>query len=138
MLFRSLLSINNTAWPLEISGLVGIESLGFIHNPNDSRQHNHYLSGVFETLIYHEWDDGRQGIAFVPFLRVSQYDNRRTHFDIRELNWLKVAENWELRIGFRKEFWGVSEAQHLVDIINQRSEERRVGKECRSRCSPYH
>ena len=26
----------------------------------------------------------------------------------------------------------------LVDLLNSRSEERRVGKECRSRWSPYH
>ena len=28
--------------------------------------------------------------------------------------------------------------QCIQSIINQRSEERRVGKECRSRWSPYH
>ena len=28
--------------------------------------------------------------------------------------------------------------QSVIDHIQQRSEERRVGKECRSRCSPYH
>ena len=30
--------------------------------------------------------------------------------------------------------------KHLIEIINEsyRSEERRVGKECRSRWSPYH
>ena len=26
----------------------------------------------------------------------------------------------------------------LADFVNERSEERRVGKECRSRWSPYH
>ena len=29
--------------------------------------------------------------------------------------------------------------QHAISfILGSRSEERRVGKECRSRCSPYH
>jgi hypothetical protein len=118
-IFILLLILNNSAWSLEISGLVGIESLGFIHNPIDSRQHNHTLSGVLETQFYHQWDNGKQEFAFVPFFRISQHDNRRTHFDIRELNWLKVEQNWELRVGIRKEFWGVSESQHLVDVINQ-------------------
>ena len=27
---------------------------------------------------------------------------------------------------------------HLAKMLSQRSEERRVGKECRSRWSPYH
>ena len=28
--------------------------------------------------------------------------------------------------------------REIIDIISKRSEERRVGKECRSRWSPYH
>ena len=109
----------NTLFAFEISGYTGIESLGFIHKPLDNQQHNHYLSGVIEPEFYHEWDDGKQSLAFVPFYRLSQHDNKRTHFDIRELTWLKVSNDWELRVGIRKEFWGVSESQHLVDIINQ-------------------
>ncbi len=103
----------------EYSGYLGIESLGFLNKPLNENQHNNYLSAIAEVEFYHEWDKGRQSIAFVPFYRYSQYDKQRTHFDIRELTWLKVAENWELRVGFRKVFWGVSEGQHLVDIINQ-------------------
>ena len=105
------------AW--EISGYAGIEDLGFVHDPLDPRQHNNYISAAIEPLIYHEWDEGLQSFAFVPFFRYSQHDDNRTHFDIRELTWLKVADSWELRVGFRKVFWGVAEAQHLVDIINQ-------------------
>ena len=28
--------------------------------------------------------------------------------------------------------------QQIIDLLAERSEERRVGKECRSRWSPYH
>ncbi len=104
---------------LEISGYVGVEDLVFTQNPLDNRQHNNYVSGVIEPEIYHEWDDGTQNFAFVPFFRYSQHDSRRTHFDIRELNWMKIAESWELRVGIREIFWGVTESQHLVNIINQ-------------------
>lgn len=103
----------------EVSGYAGVESLVFFHNPIDGKQHNHYLSAVLEPELYHEWDGGKQSLAFVPFYRLSQHDSKRTHFDIRELTWLTVSNDWELRIGIRKEFWGVSESQHLVDIINQ-------------------
>jgi len=103
----------------ETSGYIGVESLGFFHNPLDGQQHNHYLSANAEPEFYHQWDEGMQSLAFVPFYRYSQHDSRRTHFDIRELTWEKVANDWELRVGIRKEFWGVSESQHLVDIINQ-------------------
>ena len=35
------------------------------------------------------------------------------------MSWLKVFKESELRVGLRKVYWGVSESQHLVDIINQ-------------------
>ena len=113
----------------EISGYAGIESLGFFNNPIDSQQHNHYLSAAIEPEFYHEWDEGMQSLLFVPFYRLSQHDNKRTHFDIRELTWLKVANAWELRVGVRKEFWGVAEAKHLVDIINQTDEVENFDRE---------
>ncbi|NOR68221.1 MAG: AMIN domain-containing protein [Methylomarinum sp.] len=103
----------------DISGKLSIEELGFFHNPLDSRQHNNYISGAFEPEIYREWDNGKQSFTFVPFYRYSQHDNKRTHFDIRELTWLLAENNWELRVGIRKVFWGVAEGLHLVNIINQ-------------------
>jgi hypothetical protein len=113
-----LLNLNQVL-AFEISGYAGVESLGFINNPLDSQQHNHYLSVAIQPEFYHEWDEGMQSLLFVPFYRLSQHDDKRTHFDVRELTWLKVANDWELRVGVRKEFWGVAEAKHLVDIINQ-------------------
>ena len=106
------------AW--EVSGYVGLESLAFIEAPLHDSQHQHYISGVIEAELYHEWDNGTQSFAFVPYFRGAQHDSQRTHFDIRELTWLKSAEEWELRLGIRKVFWGVTESNHLVDVINQR------------------
>jgi hypothetical protein len=84
-----VLSVNmGQVTAVDFTADVGIESLGFFHNPLDGQQHNHYLSGSVEAEIYHEWDNGAQSIAFVPFYRYSQHDSRRTHFDIRELSWL--------------------------------------------------
>jgi len=105
------------AW--ELSGFVGVEDLLFVHDPLDPQQHNNYVSGFIQPQLYHEWDDGWQSFVFVPFFIYAQHDSNRTHFDIRELTWLKAAETWELRVGIRQEFWGVTESQHLVDIINQ-------------------
>ncbi|MDO8844074.1 AMIN domain-containing protein [Methylicorpusculum sp.] len=103
----------------EISGYVGAENLGFFNDGTDSRQHNNYVSGVIQPEIYRRWDNDKQSFTFVPFYRYSQHDNRRTHFDIRELTWEKATDRWELRVGFHKVFWGVTEGIHLVDIINQ-------------------
>ena len=101
------------------SGYLSTEFRGFIHGPNDPRQHQNDFSLAAEPVYYTDWNEGRQSFAFVPFARIEQYDKRRTHVDIRELTWLMVGKQWELRIGIRKVFWGVTESQHLVDIINQ-------------------
>ncbi|MBU2571168.1 MAG: AMIN domain-containing protein [Gammaproteobacteria bacterium] len=103
----------------EISGYAEVESLGFFQTPQDNQQHSHYISGAINPEIYRSWDNGSQSFAFSPFYRYSQHDSRRTHFDIRELTWLKAAYDWELRVGFRQVFWGVTEGFHLIDIINQ-------------------
>lgn len=103
----------------EWSGYVGGELLTFTNPPLDSDQHQHYISAVFQTEFHAEWDNGYQSFTFVPFLRIDSADDRRTHFDLRELTWLKASDRWELRLGVRKVFWGVAESQHLVDIINQ-------------------
>lgn len=120
-LFLFLITSTSTlSYAGEWSGFAGLEFRGFNQTAQDTRQdHDTNFSFVFEPEYFHEWDDGDQSIAFVPYVRVDENDNERTHFDIRELTYLKVAERWELRLGIRKIFWGVTEFQHLVDIINQ-------------------
>ncbi len=54
------------------------------------------------------------------FARFDSDDEVRSHFDIRELTWTHIGENsWEVKLGIGKVFWGVTESQHLVDIVNQ-------------------
>lgn len=56
---------------------------------------------------------------FTPFYRHDARDADRSHFDIRDLSWSRVLGDFELRAGIRRVFWGVTELQHLVDIVNQ-------------------
>ena len=72
----------------EWSGFAGLEFRGFNQTAQDTRQdHDTNFSFVFEPEYFHEWDDGDQSIAFVPYVRVDENDNERTHFDIRELTY---------------------------------------------------
>ncbi|MEH6404155.1 MAG: hypothetical protein V7750_12325 [Sneathiella sp.] len=66
-----------------------------------------------------EWNDGDDSIDFIPFVRLDAQDEDRTHVDIRELNYLHIDDGWDVTIGLDKVFWGVMEARHLVDVINQ-------------------
>ena len=104
---------------VELSGFVASEVRYFTQDPLNSRQHEATLSLSTEIELFHEWDNGDQSIAIVPYLRIDQHDKQRTHFDLREFTYVKSAQQWELRLGVRKVFWGVTEFQHLVDIINQ-------------------
>lgn len=43
----------------------------------------------------------------------------RSHGDVEVLKYVRLGSNWELSFGIDRIFWGVTESQHLVDIINQ-------------------
>ena len=65
-----------------------------------------------------EWNKGNESINAAGFFRLD-VDDARTHWDIRELYYQKAKGKWELNLGLKKIFWGVTESNHLVDIINQ-------------------
>lgn len=117
--FGIIASFSANAAEFEFSGVIAAEARIF---PNDARlaeQHDHNGSVYVKPEFYWEWDDGDQSLLFIPFGRLDQGDSNRTHVDIRELSYIKAADNWELRLGIRKVFWGVAESNHLVDVINQ-------------------
>ncbi|MBR9805307.1 hypothetical protein GYB62_02190, partial [bacterium] len=66
-----------------------------------------------------QWQTDNSAYSITLFARWDDEDNERSHADIREATWLYVADDWELKLGMGKVFWGVTETQHLVDIINQ-------------------
>lgn len=103
----------------EWSGNIALEYKSFDENGLSTTQFKQYGSVAIQPEWFHEWEGGKQVLTFVPFYRWDEHDSERTHSDIRELSWLKVFDESELRIGLRKVFWGVTESQHLVDIINQ-------------------
>ena len=119
LLAGSILFSSASIHALELSGNISLQQRSFFNDPLDSRQHNHYASFSTEPEIYHSWDNDKQSVTFKPFYRHDQHDDKRTHADVRELSWLKVFDNWELNVGISKVYWGVTETQHLVDIINQ-------------------
>ncbi len=72
-----------------------------------------------QAEFYYQWNDGMDSIEFIPWFVIDKEDDERTHGDIQDLAWIHVADDWELRTGIRKVFWGVTESVHLVDVINQ-------------------
>ncbi|VAX32210.1 FIG01201466: hypothetical protein [hydrothermal vent metagenome] len=102
----------------ELSGFVGGEARVFAQSAIQPGQKDHSASFVLNPEYYHEFEDG-SSFTFVPFYRLDSADDARTHFDLRELSFIWLQDDFELRLGVRKVFWGVTEVVHLVDIINQ-------------------
>jgi len=117
LLLTCLLSANSVP-AHELNGHASLEARLFFHEPLYQDQERNNGSIVLAPEYYHEWNSG-SSFTFIPFLRVDSSDSERTHFDIRELNFLLLGDPWELRFGIGKVFWGVTEFVHLVDIINQ-------------------
>jgi len=102
----------------ELYGYAAIEGRGFFTTPLFEGQKRNNGSLTVQAEYYHEWENGSI-ITFVPFGRLDSSDSERSHFDIRELNYLWLSGTWELRVGIGKVFWGATEFVHLADIINQ-------------------
>jgi len=111
--------INTAVTAAEWSGHVGVEARQFVEDPLYAGQQHNNQSLVFVPEFYQQWQDGRFSLTFSPFMRQDSSDTERSHVDIRELLWLMVGDGWELRAGLGRLFWGVTESQHLVDIVNQ-------------------
>jgi hypothetical protein len=115
LLMLPLLAMADT----EFTGEAGIEQRYFAQDALYPEQQRSQVSVYFEPEIYIGWNDGDDGLLFKPFYRQDSVDDERSHGDIRELIWLHVGEDWELRTGIGRVFWGQTESLHLVDVINQ-------------------
>lgn len=113
------LSSAASADEVEFTGQAAFEQRFFISDPLDPVQPDSQASIYILPEWYSSWNDGDNSLLFKPFLRIDEQDHQRSHVDIRELLWMKVGYDWELRAGVSKVFWGQTESQHLVDVINQ-------------------
>lgn len=102
----------------EWSGETGFE-YRYFDDPGEFGQEQNATSLRFQGEYNSKWNDDADTVTFVPYLRLDQQDDERTHGDIRELLWVHVGESWELRSGVTRVFWGRTEFNNVVDVINQ-------------------
>lgn len=60
--------------------------------------------------------------AITGFARGDVDDRHRSHVELREASWTWQPGAWQLRGGMLMEFWGVTESNRLVDVVNQRDQ----------------
>ena len=106
----------------EFSGRLSVGSRWHPQAAAHSDQRSHASGFVAELKLYLEDIEGRS-LTLAPLFRYDAGDPHRTHADLREAYLLLFGEigndEWELRLGVDRVFWGVTESRHLVNIINQ-------------------
>ena len=113
-----LLLVASTA-VADFSGNIAVEGLYFPESAQFDEQMDDNLTASFEPRWDGEWNDGDDLWSVELFIRADNKDAGREHADIRELLWLHIDGDNEWRVGINTMFWGVTESQHLVDVINQ-------------------
>ena len=104
---------------MDVSGELSQEARYFLEEGAFGNVDQSELSLVFRGELSHSWDDDRKVISVIPFFRLTDPDQERTHLDIREASFVGAWSFFEVRAGISKVYWGVTESQHLVDVINQ-------------------
>ena len=102
----------------EFFGYAELAPRFFFQDRPGNRRPDHWSAGG-ELKFEHSWLDGRHVIAASLFGRLDSEDRERNHWDIRQLNWVGARGMFEFEAGVGKVYWGVTESQHLVDVINQ-------------------
>jgi hypothetical protein len=106
-------------YSLDLSAALGLQGSYFPYTALYPQQSSWNVSGSVEPKLRLAWPRDRMGFDATLFFRADKADKSRTHGDASELVFNKLWRDWELRVGARKVFWGVTESQHLVDIVNQ-------------------
>ena len=115
------LALSGSAWgEHEFSGELAVEARIFPAKPLFPEQPR-WLNLSASITPEYKWtsDDENKAFVFKPFYRFDQNDPSRTHADLREAYFEWAMDNITLTLGVNKVFWGVTESNHLVDIINQ-------------------
>ncbi|TFH92734.1 hypothetical protein [Vibrio ouci] len=102
---------------VELSGQINAEHRQFASHGLQG-QDKGQSSIVFQPELYWQWGESSD-FTFTPFYRLDSLDEERSHGDIREALYLTYWDDYELRAGIGKVFWGVTESAHLVDVVNQ-------------------
>ena len=134
-----MIALNSGCWCSRlIAGILGALAVASSSWGDVDRQFELSLSGQFFPNIKSSSADVRQQFltgleaeftsdfdsdhligTFLPYGRIASSGGEMNHADIRELNLLYTANDWEGVAGISRVFWGVTESGHLVDIINQ-------------------
>lgn len=82
-------------------------------------QSRHYSSAALSADWYWQSADRRHQLSLQPYARWDARDPKRSLLDLRQAYWQYIGDGFDIKAGVDIVFWGVTESQHLVDVINQ-------------------
>lgn len=103
----------------DLSTAIELESTWFPRDGAYANQNRENFSLALTSKYGKSWRNDRQSFTLEAFMRLDSKDKERNHFELREFNYISSIKQWEIEIGISRVFWGVTESEHLVDIINQ-------------------
>ncbi len=115
LLASAQLSDSNAASSFD--GSIEIQHRQFIESVQD--QVNGQSSLALNLDYFKDWNKGDDRLEIETFARLDEVDSERTHLDVRQFLWTHYGKDYEFSAGLGRTFWGVTETQHLVDIVNQ-------------------
>jgi len=104
----------------DLTGIITVQTQNFIDDALYPDQLENDASFLIQRKYTTSWNHGDDIFTAEGFGRMGSQDMEKNHADIRELSWLHVQGDYEMRLGLNTVFWGVTESQNLVDIINQK------------------
>ena len=114
----------SSVYAVDLAGFAAVDLRGFTESVAFPTQNDRPVnpSVWIQPELRREWSNGIHRVTVIPFGRYDSLDSHRSHWDLREANWLYKGEGWNIQAGVGKVFWGVTESRHLIDIVNQTDE----------------
>ena len=118
-MLKSLLVMSILPAQLVVGEMIGELSFDnrYFFNVGLQEQEKNHSSFSFSPEIFK--DDSNRIFHFKAKFRRDSEDPGRNLNDIQELYLINVFKDKEIKFGVSKEFWGVTETSHRVDIVNQ-------------------
>ena len=100
----------------EIIGEISFDNRYFFDIGLEEQKKNHTSFSISPEIFK---DNSDRVFHFKAKVRKDSEDSRRNLNDIQEFYLINILKDKEIKFGISKEFWGVTETSHRVDIINQ-------------------
>lgn len=101
-------------------GSIATDARAYLRSPKYSGQEQGTsVSLAFEPELSLQTDDQKHTATLRPFIRMDAVDSQRTHYDLRQADYVFATDGWELGAGIGTFSFGVLEGNRLVDVTNQ-------------------